>query len=161
MSCHPSCECCKARCRNLRGCAYHCCEVVSPVKRDVIPKPPKIRSPLPTHAYFSQNARQRTFKDYLPASTSRALAKAGFYRIVNHPANVIKCPWCPIVVFESEYQSWFDPRMEHLSRSRRCPFMNNLPVGNVVPECKTIEEVLAKKYDYAGAYIGPDDYVII
>ena len=157
---------CNHRCpRHCKQLPHRCCyRTPSPTPKrfsPIIPRPPKILPPLPLIAYRSQNRRHRSLMDQMPNYRTKLFAQAGFFKIPNHPGNLIQCAFCLLTIWECDYSSWTDPKKEHWLASRRCPFMVNLPTSNVVPKWNTLEEVLAQNFDYAGPYIGPCDYVII
>ena len=160
MACSPCCECCKQRCRRRTcGCADYLQRLAQQPQRVIIPPPPKIKPPIPLHAFQSQNRRQISFNGFLPIDRARLFATAGFFKVPGHPGNVIQCAYCSVVVWECDYKSWKDPWEEHAKVSQRCPLIVKLPVINHVPKFESIEQ--ANKFDFCGPYFGPDDLVIM
>ena len=84
---------------------------------------------IPYDLYRSQNQRLSSFTNVISRERAIKFAKAAFFRVRD---KLIQCPFCLITVHSNIYLKWKEPMLEHQLTNPNCPFICNLPVGNVI-----------------------------
>lgn len=90
--------------------------------------------------YLSQNRRTLSLINIMGVDKAEMFAKAGFFYIES--LNLIQCVFCLVTVNPNKCNgNKFNPMKKHKKINPCCPFIVNLPVGNIVPRFEKEEDI--------------------